>query len=205
MPSTLANVTMVSTEPVRSPVSIRVTRARSTPERRDSSDRDHPHSSRASLMSCPGSIEPCPPRPCLVSTVARALQTRQAEGMKTLSVQLHQAREKAGLSQSELGRRLGWVDHSNVNRIENGRADRSEIARWAAECDHEVLVVPLGSADSIAARLHEADERERRIASELLDLLAEARAVSPGVLDYFEDDIVRFRRQIAARRALEAS
>jgi len=125
--------------------------------------------------------------------------------MRSLAEQLQQARERAGLNKTELGRKLGWADNTNVLRIERGGdTESSKVVEWAEACGYEVMVVPAGSADAVASRLHDAQERERRIATDLLDLLREAREIQPGILDYFEDDIARFRSQLAARRALNA-
>jgi hypothetical protein len=123
--------------------------------------------------------------------------------MRTLSDQLREARERSGLNKSELGRRIGWKDNTNVRRVEDGGStDASDVVKWAAECGYEVLVVPLGSADSVAPRLVQADERERRVATALLDLLFEARSVMPHLLDHVEDDIKEWRRVVERRRVV---
>lgn len=125
--------------------------------------------------------------------------------MKPLAQQLQEARERAGLSKTELGRRMGWADHSNVVRIEQGReTPAGEVVRWADLCEHEVLVVPVGSAEAVATRLNAADERERRIAVSLLDLLRETRS-ELQVLEYFETDIQTWRQRILARRAADSA
>lgn len=124
---------------------------------------------------------------------------------KPLAQQLQEARERAGLNKTELGRRIGWASHSNVVRIEEGRnIESTDLVRWAELCDHEVLVVPAGSTESVSARLVEADERERRLAASLLDLLREARGVLPA-LEYFEDDLRTWHQRLAAKKALDAS
>lgn len=125
--------------------------------------------------------------------------------MRPLGEQLRAARERAGINKTELGRRLGWSDHSNVTRIEDGRDTSTDsLLRWAEECGHEVLIAPGGSTESLAARLNDADERERRLAAALLDLLRDARQDAPHVLDYFEDDIRAWRARLANRRILDA-
>jgi transcriptional regulator with XRE-family HTH domain len=124
--------------------------------------------------------------------------------MRSLGDQLREAREKAGLKKTELGRRIGWKDNTNVHRVEGGGStDTADMLKWAAECGYEVLVVPQGSAESVAGRLHDADERERRVASALLDLLREARTVMPHLLDHVEDDVKEWSRKIERRRAME--
>jgi transcriptional regulator with XRE-family HTH domain len=126
--------------------------------------------------------------------------------MRSLSDQLREAREKAGFNKTELGRLVGWKDNTNVRRVEEGGStDMSDMVKWAEVCGYEVLVVPMGSADSVAARLVEADERERRVAAALIDVLRDARVVMPHLLDHVEDDIKEWSRKIERRRAMSDS
>jgi len=121
--------------------------------------------------------------------------------MRTLGDQLREARERAGLKKSELGRRIGWKDNTNVLRVENGGStDTNDLVKWAEECGYEVLVVPVGSPESVSARLHDTDERERLIAVGVLDLLRSARGVMPHLLDHIEDDIKEWTRTVERRR-----
>ncbi len=125
--------------------------------------------------------------------------------MKAISDQLRDAREKAGLNKTELARRLGWASHSNVVRIEEGRnIETDDLTRWAEACGCEVLIAPTGSPESVGARLHDAEERELRLAAGLLDLLRESRS-EPQLLEYFETDLATWRRRLLARRAVDTA
>jgi transcriptional regulator with XRE-family HTH domain len=121
---------------------------------------------------------------------------------KPLHEQLKQARERAGLTKTALGKAVGWTDHTNVIRVEKGGdTDTSALTRWAEATGHEVLIVQAGSAESVLGRAREANERELRIAAALLDLLVSHRD-DPRAADYLERDIVALRERLDALRGM---
>lgn len=73
--------------------------------------------------------------------------TRKA-GDPVLGAQLRQMRIEAGLSQTELGERLG-LTHGALSRIENGlRSTGIEvIQRWYQECGYRLDGVRVGTAE----------------------------------------------------------
>ena len=60
-----------------------------------------------------------------------------------LGLRMRDLRLRAGVSQRELGRRLG-VDGSHITRLENGQRSPSYglLVRWAAACGAEASVIP---------------------------------------------------------------
>jgi hypothetical protein len=120
---------------------------------------------------------------------------------KTVQEQLAAARARAAQRDKKFsnktwfGRECGWSDHSNIDRIElrGGNTELDHVTKWAALTDHEILIVPRGSAESVVARTGEANERELRLTASFLDLLLELRAADQGhVVDFLEKEIARW-------------
>jgi hypothetical protein len=93
--------------------------------------------------------------------------------------------EKAGgeeWTNTRVGRCAGYADHSQANRYMTGGPgmDDHGFIRVANALDAEVLVVPRGTAESLLARLHHANERELRLLTALADL----------VLDFRDDETI---------------
>lgn len=90
-----------------------------------------------------------------------------AWGRETIGPLLAAARERRGLSQAELGRRLG-VSGANLSRIERGADLRiSTLLDIARALDLEPILVPKSAVPAVLAVLREpreggdADERAR--------------------------------------------
>lgn len=201
MSNAIASAKTVSSEPASCPRSMRLTIGRSIPATDDSFVIVHPRFSRARRMSSPCAIA-CAPETCASHTVPCVAETRHVVEMLPLNDQLRMARERAGLKKTHLGHAVGWADHTNVIRVENGGdTEASAIVRWAEACGHELLIVPKGTTDSVLARARDANERELRIAEKLLDLLIEFRD-DPRAADYLERDIAALRERFTELRSL---
>lgn len=143
-----------------------------------------------------------------MSARKKELTERQKELLKQIGEQLYRARDRAGLQQTQLAPLVGWKSASSVSKTENGGdTDVSDLLAWADACDHEVLVAPRGSASVLGARLDRAQEGERLLALELLDLLLKARAEGDrgSTLRRLADDIAEARERLDRHRALDAS
>ena len=75
---------------------------------------------------------------------------RLAEGQETSALWLRAARRAAGLTQSELARRLG-VDQSQVARAESGRVELSaaNLDRYLRACRFRLVAVPTVRATAV--------------------------------------------------------
>lgn len=120
---------------------------------------------------------------------------------KTVQEQLAAARARAAArdkrfeNKTWFGKECGWSDHSNIDRIEKrgGNTELDHVVKWANLTEHEILVVPRGSPESVVARTGEANERELRLTASFLDLLLELRAADQGhVVDFLEKEIARW-------------
>ena len=75
---------------------------------------------------------------------------RLAEGQETSALWLRAARRAAGLTQSELAKRLG-VDQSQVARAESGRVELSaaNLDRYLRACRYRLVAVPTVRATAV--------------------------------------------------------
>jgi len=105
-----------------------------------------------------------PHHPCLAGSLSARPNLPYPRGMsiKTrVATVLRSVRERAGLSQSDLGGKIG-LSVPSVSRIENGKRETptSRFIEWAEACGFEVRVVPrdspvvdLGNMDVIDAHM----------------------------------------------------
>lgn len=83
--------------------------------------------------------------------------------MSGILSQIKAARLRQGLSQAELGQKLG-VPQSHVSKIEQGNSDPrlSTISDMAQMLDQELVLVPRAMLPALRAFLHGEGEGERR-------------------------------------------
>lgn len=104
--------------------------------------------------------------------------------MRPLHEQLRDARRRSGIEKG-------------------GNTNAADVVKWAEACGHEILIVPEASSDSVLARARDANERELRVASALLELLIEFRD-DPRAADYLERDIAALGERLRELRDLGA-
>lgn len=102
--------------------------------------------------------------------------SRLAEGQETSALWLRAARRAAGLTQTELARRLG-VDQSQVARAESGRVELSaaNLDRYLRACRFRLVAVPTVRATAVEL----------------------ARAIRDALLANESDSAVRFLIQLS--------
>lgn len=133
-----------------------------------------------------------------MDTVTRVVTRRQlTRGHTSFDVRtipparLRQMREAAGLTQGELGARLG-ISKATVSRMENGtrRVQLEVVERWALACGFRLLVVD-GITDQLisdAAALADADaELAARLVALLPALTPELRRTLDAQFRAWED------------------
>ena len=132
---------------------------------------------------------------CLLYPDAVARQekshSRLAEGQETSALWLRAARRAAGLTQSELAKRLG-VDQSQVARAESGRVELSaaNLDRYLRACRFRLVAVPTVAATAseiavqIRAQLDEGDTSGafREVIQLIDDLGGVPRDVAPALV-----------------------
>lgn len=120
-------------------------------------------------------------------TIARAHEAWQVPGMaRPLREQLRDAMEHAGLSVSELSRRMGYADHNVVSRTLSGKtqppADR--IESWAAECGYRVQLVPLHPEGAdLSLTIAPLNAEERALLARIAGVLPELHPIEVDILE----------------------
>lgn len=89
---------------------------------------------------------------------------------------LREVRESAGLTQDQLGRQLGWADHTHVANVEAGKKGTSieQFERWFSLCGYDLYIVPqrdIPAGDSVAALLAYVGPEGRSLLIQLARLL----------------------------------
>lgn len=138
----------------------------------------------------------------------KELTERQKELLVALGERLQAARKKAKLTGPQLAPLVGWKSPSSVSKTENGQdTDASDLLAWADACDHEVVIAPKTGPSVLASRLDRAEEGERSLALELLDVLLRARSEGDRgtTLRRLVDDIAEARERLDRHRAIDAS
>jgi transcriptional regulator with XRE-family HTH domain len=161
MDNSFESANSTSTEGLLDPASIREIVLCPTPTLRPSSLWEIPARSRASRTTAPQvgvqvgveSLNGSSEGRSLIGTLACPSEARQATQMDKptgdpeLGAKLRGMREKAGLSQVELAKRLK-IARSQVSRVETGaRSTEIEVLeRWYRECGYTLETVQVGTA-----------------------------------------------------------
>jgi hypothetical protein len=130
--------------------------------------------------------------------------TVSAQLLRVFESKQKQAQERGEEDWTELrvGLAAGYADHSQAHRYMSGGPGMDEhgFVRVANALGCELLVVPMGTAESLSGRLHQANERELRLLSALVDLMVGSRDIDPTIVPILEIQVAALRQKVELMR-----
>lgn len=126
-------------------------------------------------------------QPVSISEQFRRIATRRAS----------ETSEKWGPTM--IGRLAGYADHAQASEIMRGSNDDHGLVRIANALGCELMAVPRGTAESLLARLQQANQRELLVVIEILDLLMEFRD-EPRLIEGYEAEVPFLRERYTRLR-----